>query len=76
MNDTQAEVIKELHILDSAAEKKKFLDPLSKKLSDDGVVEVLRKPFKYKHKSLDLYMVFLLTETKRLQNNMKRTYLV
>ncbi len=57
LNDTQAEVMKELHIQDNAAEKKKFLDRLSKKISDDGVVEVLRKPFKYKHKSLDLYMV-------------------
>ncbi|XJZ27669.1 type I restriction endonuclease subunit R [Bacillota bacterium Lsc_1132] len=57
LNDTQAEAMKELHILDNAAEKKRFLDRLSKKISDDGVVEVLRKPFKYKHKSLDLYMV-------------------
>lgn len=57
LNDTQAEIVKELRIQDNAAEKKRFLDRLSKKLSDDGVVEVLRKPFKYKHKSLDLYMV-------------------
>ena len=57
LNDTQAEILKELRILDNAAEKKRFLDRLSKKISDDGVVEVLRKPFKYKHKSLDLYMV-------------------
>lgn len=63
--NTQAEVIKELHILDSAAEKKKFLDRLSKKISDDGVVEVLRKPFKYKHKSLDLYMVLPSDGNKR-----------
>ncbi|OPX92875.1 MAG: Type I restriction enzyme EcoR124II R protein [Pelotomaculum sp. PtaB.Bin104] len=57
LNDTQAEVVKELRIQDNAAEKKKFLDRLSKKISDDGVVEILRKPFKYKHRSLDLYMV-------------------
>lgn len=57
LNDTQAEIVKGLRIQDNAAEKKRFLDRLSKKLSDDGVVEVLRKPFKYKHKSMDLYMV-------------------
>lgn len=57
LNETQAEVVKELRIWDNAAEKKRFLDRLSKKISDDGVVEVLRKPFKYKHRNLDLYMV-------------------
>lgn len=57
LNDTQKDCIDELRILESDAEKKKFLDRLSKKLSDSGVVEVLRKGFKYKHRTLDLYMV-------------------
>lgn len=57
LNDTQKDYVDELRILESAAEKKKFLDRLSKKLSDSGVVEVLRKGFKYKHRTLDLYMV-------------------
>ncbi len=57
LNDTQKEYIDELRILESDAEKKKFLDRLSKKLSDSGVVEILRKGFKYKHRTLELYMV-------------------
>lgn len=57
LNDTQKDYMDELRILESDAEKKKFLDRLSKKLSDSGIVEVLRKGFKYKHRTLDLYMV-------------------
>lgn len=57
LNETQADTMKELRILDTPAEKKKFLDRLSKKLSDAGVIEILRKGFKYKHKRLDMYMV-------------------
>ncbi|MHB1453352.1 MAG: type I restriction endonuclease subunit R [Saccharofermentanales bacterium] len=57
LNDTQKNYMDELRILESEAEKKKFLDRLSKKLSDSGVVEVLRKGFKYKHRTLEMYMV-------------------
>lgn len=57
LNDTQKDYVDELRILESDAEKKKFLDRLSKKLSDSGVVEVLRKGFKYKHRTLEMYMV-------------------
>lgn len=57
LNETQADTMKELRILETPAEKKKFLDRLSKKLSDAGVIEILRKGFKYKHKRLDMYMV-------------------
>jgi type I restriction enzyme R subunit len=57
LNDTQPEYMKELRIQDTPAEKKKFLDRLSKKLSDSGVVEILRKGFKYKHRTLEMYMV-------------------
>ena len=55
--DTQKNYMDELRILESDTEKKKFLDRLSKKLSDSGVVEVLRKGFKYKHRTLEMYMV-------------------
>ena len=55
--DTQKTYMDELRILESETEKKKFLDRLSKKLSDSGVVEVLRKGFKYKHRTLEMYMV-------------------
>ena len=57
LNDTQKDYVDELRIQESVAEKKKFLDRLSKKLSDSGVVEVMRKGFKYKHRTLELYMV-------------------
>lgn len=57
LNDTQPEYMKEPRIQDTPAEKKKFLDRLSKKLSDSGVVEILRKGFKYKHRTLEMYMV-------------------
>lgn len=55
--DTQKPYMDELRILESETEKKKFLDRLRKKLSDSGVVEVLRKGFKYKHRTLEMYMV-------------------
>ena len=57
LNNTQPEYMKELRIQDTPAEKKRFLDRLSKKLSDSGVVEILRKGFKYKHRTLEMYMV-------------------
>ncbi len=57
LSETQPLAMKELRILDSSAERTKFLDRLNKKLSDSGVIEVLRKGFKYKHKTLDMYMV-------------------
>ena len=57
LSDTQGPKIKELRILDSDIEKKKFLDRLSKKISDNGVISVIRNGFKYKNLSLDLYMV-------------------
>ena len=55
--DTQNEKIKELRINDSEIEKKKFLERLSRKISDDGVINILRKGMKYKNKTIDFYMV-------------------
>lgn len=57
LHDTQEEKVKELRIEDSEIEKKKFLDRLSKKISDIGVIEILRKGMKYKNLTLDFYMV-------------------
>ena len=54
---TQAQEIAELRILDTPVEKKKFLDRLSRKLFEQGVIEVLRKGFKYKNKTLEFYQV-------------------
>lgn len=57
LESTQSKELAELRILDTPAEKKKFLERLSRKLSDQGVIEVLRKGLKYKNKTLDLYQV-------------------
>ena len=57
LNSTQPRELKELRILDAPAEKKKFLERLSRRLSDQGVIEILRKGFKYKNKTLEFYQV-------------------
>lgn len=41
LNSTQPRELKELRILDAPAEKKKFLERLSRRLSDQGVIEIL-----------------------------------
>ncbi len=57
LNDTQYKKMQELRIEESEIEKKKFLDRLSRKLSDDGVINIIRKGLKYKNYTLDFYMV-------------------
>ena len=57
LNDTQKQKMDELRILESEIEKKKFLDRLSKKISDNGVITIIRSGFKYKNHTLDFYMV-------------------
>ena len=57
LHDTQEEKISELRIEDSDIERKKFLDRLNKKLSDSGVIEIIRKGMKYKNHTIDFYMV-------------------
>lgn len=57
LNDTQYKKMQELRIEESGIEKKKFLDRLSRKLSDDGVINIIRKGVKYKNHTLDFYMV-------------------
>ena len=54
---TQEQKVDELRIEESDIEKKKFFDRLSKKISDKGVISVLRSGFKYKNQVLDFYMV-------------------
>lgn len=49
LHDTQYEKLAELRIEDNEIEKKKFLDRLSKKISDDGVINIIRKGMKYKN---------------------------
>ena len=57
LNDIQYKKMQELRIEESEIEKKKFLDRLSRKLSDDGVINIIRKGLKYKNHTLDFYMV-------------------
>ncbi|MBE5908372.1 MAG: type I restriction endonuclease subunit R [Lachnospiraceae bacterium] len=57
LNETQKQKMDELRILESEIEKKKFLDRLSKKISDNGVITIIRSGFKYKNHTLDFYMV-------------------
>ena len=57
LNDTQYKKMQELRIEESEIEKKKFLDRLSRKLSDDGVINIIRKGVKYKNHTLDFYRV-------------------
>ena len=40
LNETQKQKMDELRILESEIEKKKFLDRLSKKISDNGVISL------------------------------------
>lgn len=57
LHDTQDDIVKELRIEESDVEKRKFLDRLSKKLSDNGVIDILRNGMKYKNHTLEFYMV-------------------
>ncbi len=57
LDATQKRKMKELRILESDIEKKKFLDRFSRKISDKGVITIIRDGFKYKNQTLDLYMV-------------------
>ncbi|MBS3937627.1 MAG: type I restriction endonuclease subunit R [Peptococcaceae bacterium] len=57
LDDTQPGKLKELRILDSAIEKSKFFTRLHEKLRTDGVIEILRKGFRYKHLTLDMFFV-------------------
>lgn len=57
LNATQEKKMQELRIEENDIEKKRFLDRLSKKLSDVGVIEIIRQGMKYKNHTLDFYMV-------------------
>ena len=57
LQETQADKLAELRILDSELEKERFFKQLDKKLKSDGVIELLRKGLRYKHLKLDLFYV-------------------
>lgn len=67
LQSTQSRDLAELRILDTLVEKKKFMERLSRKLSDQGVIEILRKGFKYKNKMLEFYQVLPSKGNQRAQ---------
>ena len=54
---TQLTKLQELGILDKELERKRFLGRLSRKISEKGVITLLRDGLKYKNHRLDFYMV-------------------
>ena len=57
LQSTQERKLNELNLLSDKIEQKKFLIRLSKKLSEDGIIKIIRNGFKYKHIIFDMYMV-------------------
>lgn len=57
LNDTQPDKMAQLHIQDTEIEKIRFFTRLSEKLRTDGVIELLRNGFRYKHLTLQLFYV-------------------
>ena len=76
LHDTQYEKLAELRIEDNEIEKKKFLDRLSKKISDDGVINIIRKGMKYKNKTVDSIWSDRVRVIKRLKRAMIKISLV
>lgn len=57
LQETQAEKIEALHILDSELQRSKFLNKLKQELGNRGVIDVIRKGMRYLHLILDFYYV-------------------
>lgn len=57
LEKTQPEKLAELRIADNPMEKDRFFKQLDKKMTSDGVIELLRKGLRYKHLHFDLYYV-------------------
>lgn len=57
LQTTQADKLEILHILDSDLQKSKFLNKLKQELASKGIIDVLRKGFRYLHSSLEFYYV-------------------
>ena len=57
LNRTQPDKMNQLNIEDSEIERSRFFTRLSEKLRNDGVIDLLRNGFRYKHLILQLYYV-------------------
>lgn len=57
LNTTQADKMKQLRLENDPLEKEKFLQRLYQSLHTNGVIDLLRKGFRYKHLVLDVFYV-------------------
>ena len=57
LNTTQADKMKQLRLENDPLEKEKFLQRLDQSLHTKGVIDLLRKGFRYKHLVLDVFYV-------------------
>ena len=57
LNTTQADKMKQLRLENDPLEKEKFLQRLDQSLYTNGVIDLLRKGFRYKHLVLDVFYV-------------------
>lgn len=57
LNTTQADKMKQLRLENDPLEKEKFLQRLDQSLHTNGVIDLLRKGFRYKHLVLDMFYV-------------------
>ena len=57
LNTTQADKMKQLRLENDPLEKEKFLQRLDQSLHTNGVIDLLRKGFRYKHLVLDVFYV-------------------
>lgn len=57
LNTTQADKMKQLRLENDPLEKEKFLQRLDQSFHTNGVIDLLRKGFRYKHLVLDVFYV-------------------
>lgn len=57
LNTTQADKMKQLRLENDPLEKEQFLQRLDQSLHTNGVIDLLRKGFRYKHLVLDVFYV-------------------
>ena len=77
LKDTQEDDLRELHLLDDAASKEKFLKELRQQLGskvkgEGGVVKLLRNGIRYLHKTLTLYNSLPTKENEKAVEAYKR----
>ena len=69
LNTTQADKMKQLRLENDPLEKEKFLQRLDQSLHTNGVIDLLRKGFRYKHLVLDVFCNGVQREHNKKLNN-------